>query len=117
EAARGNTGGSVTATGRDAARNNTGNNGTFLGYEAGRDNTRNDLLVIRADTGTLLQGRFRSNTDPDAFAYTKGLHVDGILEAAEYIVLTSPNGTRWKIEVDNSGNLTTSDASVGEIIP
>jgi len=53
---------------------------------------------------------FRTEMDRrDLMAHKRGRHLD--LGGADFaIILYAPDGTRWKLSVDNSGNLTTAAA-------
>jgi hypothetical protein len=86
-----------------AGRQASAEHACYIGNGAGRGNNRDDRLIIDQSAGStlnppanlvdpLLDGRFRDGIDPDDFAYSKGLKVNGILEATDYLVLKSPDG-------------------------
>lgn len=94
----------------------------YIGRGAGRSNSRDDRLMIHEGSSgnenptPLIDGRFRSGTDPDDFEYSKGVKINGHLEVTDQLILHSPDGTRWAITVDDSGNLSATEASE-EITP
>jgi hypothetical protein len=78
------------------------NNGNLsIGSDAGKINLLNDSLVIDYSTNVGI-----GTTSP-----ASKLEVDGgdieIDDSASGLILRSPNGTRYRVQVDNSGNLTT----------
>jgi len=55
-------------------------------------------------TKTFLKGNVGIKTNP----VSHSLEVSGSIYASEYFILKSPNGNKWKISVDDSGNLNSS---------
>jgi len=84
---------------------------------AGADGTN---LVIGASITALVDGTPGSNEMPGrlVFSTTAGgagspttrmtIFSDGAVEIEEHLVLKAPDGSRWAVEVDNTGNLITS---------
>lgn len=109
---------SQLCVGQSAGERQSGDYPVFIGQNAGRDNDRDHRLIIDSAPGNdgnlvdpLIDGRFRSGTDPDDFEYSKGVKVNGHLEATDQLILRSPDGTRWAITVDDEGNLSTQPAT------
>jgi hypothetical protein len=121
-AGRLNSGAHQSAFGYFAGYENSGAYQVALGSEAGRGNTRDNRLIIHSSvsadlTTPLIDGRFTAGTDAgDSFAYVKGVKVNGLLEATDSLVLTSPDGTRYKVTVANGGTLTVA-STTEEITP
>jgi len=117
-----NSGDRQSAFGYYAGYENSGAYQVALGSEAGRGNTRDNRLIIHSSvsadlTTPLIDGRFTAGTDAgDSFAYVKGVKVNGLLEATDSLVLTSPDGTRYKVTVANGGTLTVA-STTEEITP
>lgn len=119
-ALQGNSGNPYTVIGIGyfAGQMNNGEVCLFLGSGAGRNNNRDDRLIIDSHRdGTanlidpLIDGRFRSGTDADSFAYSKGVKINGHLETTDQLILHSPDGTRWAVTVDDNGDLSTTAAT------
>lgn len=115
---------------------NSDTNGTKINFKFGTQNTttaslenngsENQFLVLRAQGTTSTDGNIRFVTNgTDAMRIDENqnvgigvtspaskLEVDGgdieIDDAASGLILRSPNGTRYRITVDNAGNLSTS---------
>lgn len=96
------TAGNNTAVGHTAGFSATGSANIFLGYQAGYNETgSNKLYIANSSTSTpLIGGDFSANT------ITTPASIE-ITDTAKGVILKSPDGTRWRVTIDNTGALTT----------
>ena len=71
-----------------------------------------DFLKINVETGAVDINVSKLSVGADAptgykYAFDDNVHVVGSVRALDGIILQSPNGSGWKIVVDNTGNLST----------
>jgi hypothetical protein len=92
--------------GAGSGHENTGNKNVFLGYDAGYNETgSNKLYIANSNTSNpLIYGDFST----PLLKINGTLNVTANMEtttAGDGLILKSPNGTRYKLTVDNAGTL------------